>query len=222
MRTQFKLAMLTLAVVGLVAGVAAIASNVTAGVSAASKDTVPVVDFRDHAGIDIMNPKERGTSDLVRTVDGLSINIDTVDLPVGSYTLWWAIFNNPSACTDGCDFAMDTGRGDMPNPAEGSVLWGTGGLVGPDRMAHFSFSLGSGGVDDAPGAVLRGPALTNPMGAEVHVLVRYHGPTMWGDAMMFTNQLTRVHGGCPNEDGPFPCYDPQITYHMAPAGSMMP
>jgi len=82
MRKRFNLVMITLALVGLLAGGAAIYGNVSAGVSAASKGTVPVFDFMDH-GVRVMNPQNRGTSDLVRTVDGISMNIETTDLPVG-------------------------------------------------------------------------------------------------------------------------------------------
>ena len=101
MKKRFNLAMITLALAGLLAGGAAIYGNVSAGVSAAAKDNSPVFDFQDHGGVIVMNPQNRGTSDLVRTVDGISMNIDTTDLPVGAYSVWWVIFNDPSKCSDG-------------------------------------------------------------------------------------------------------------------------
>ena len=160
-------------------------------------------------GVGIMNPQSRGTSDLVRSADGISMNLDTTDLPVRVVTMWWAIFNNPSECSDGqCHHLLDTGRGGTPNPAEGTVLWATSGIVGPDRMGHFSASLGVG-LEDAPGQVLRGPSLTNPMGAEVHWIIKYHGPTMWDDLETLSLQMTNVRGNCDN----FPCYDPQRAIH---------
>ena len=118
------------------------------------------------------------------------MNIDTTDLPVGAYTVWWVIFNKPGECSDGACGANDTGRAKDPpgNLAEGGVLWATGGIVGPDRMGHFSASLGLG-VDAAPGPVLRGPALTNPMGAEIHLVVRYHGPTDWSDYEVLGSEI---------------------------------
>ena len=55
MRKRFNLVMIILALVGLLAGGAAIYGNVSAGVSAATKDNVPVFDFQDH-GVRVMNP----------------------------------------------------------------------------------------------------------------------------------------------------------------------
>lgn len=208
MKKRFRVALLTLAVVGLLAGVVAISSNVTAGVGAAAKDSVPVFDFQDH-GVAVMNPQNRGTSDLVRTVDGISMNIDTTDLPVGANSVWWVIFNDPSKCSDG-----ECGENDvLPPPgnvaAGVSVLWaGSGAIVGPDRMAHFSSSLGLG-EDSAPGELLWGPALTNPMGAEVHLIVRYHGPAAWEDPVALTGQLSTFGGSCDD----FACYDAQAAIH---------
>ncbi len=167
-----------------------------------------------------MNPQERGTSDLVRTVDGISMNIDTSDLPIGAYSIWWVIFNDPSQCTDG-----DCGENDVLPPsgtpgAGVSPLWATGGVVGPDRRGHFSASLGVG-KDNAPGQILWGDGLTNPLGAEVHMVIRYHGPAVWGEAQIFLEQLTTFPGYCTpgssfgmgTDLDSFDCYEPQVAVH---------
>ena len=127
----------------LAAGVA-VFTDAILGANAAEKITSMVHDFKGHGDVSIKNPQNRGTSDLVRTLGGVSMNIDTTDLPVGAYTVWWVIFNNPGGCSDGACGANDTGRPKDPpgNVAEGGVLWATGGIVGPDRMGHFSASLG--------------------------------------------------------------------------------
>ena len=210
-----------LVLVSLLAGILAVSGNTHAGVvQQPKKDTVPVFDFQDHGGIIIMNPQDRGTSDLVRTVDGISMNIDTTDLPVGAYTVWWVIFNDPSMCSDG-----ECGENDvLPPPGTTGVgvspLWATGGVVGPDRMGHFSASLGVG-PESAPGQVLWGDGLNDPMGAEVHLVVRYHGPVIWSDANTFHEQLYTFPGFCTpsssfdmgtNPDA-FDCYEPQATIH---------
>ena len=88
MRKRFILAMMALAVIGLLVGGFTAYETVDARASAqAVSDTAPVMDFFDHNDVLIMNPKKRGTSDLVRTVDGASVNIDTVDLPVGATSI---------------------------------------------------------------------------------------------------------------------------------------
>ena len=222
MGKKLKLIILSLAVVGLLAGALAAFGSVSARGNAAVSDTVPVMDFQDHGGVFVMNPQKRGTSDLVRTVDGISMNIDTTDLPVGAYSVWWVIFNNPSACSDG-----ECGENDvLPPPgtveADVSVLWtGIGTIVGPDRMGHLSASLAVG-ADAAPGQLLFGEGVTNPMGAEVHLIVRYHGPANWGDATALVEQLSTFQGGCTpdsslgvgTDPAAFGCFDAQVAVHQ--------
>jgi len=206
---------------------AAVFSGVIPGVTAAEKDTSAVHDFKGEGDVSIMNPKDRGTSDLVRSLTGVHMNIDTTDLPIGSYTVWWVVFNNPDGCSDGACGINDTGRAmDGPNVAEGSVLWATGGIVGPDRMGHFSASLGLG-EDAAPGPLLRGPALTNPMGAEIHMVIRYHGPTDWSDYAVLGRQISTLGESCTkathgSDSGTFACFDPQASAHFPAGGSMSP
>lgn len=213
MGKPIRMIVITIAIAGLLAAGGTAFSSVIAGANAAEKDTSPVMDFKDYGDVRVMNSQERGTSDLIRTMGGVSMNIATTDLPVGAYTVWWVIFNNPSGCSDGICGSNDTGKPkDGPNVAEGSVLWATGGIVGPDRMGHFSASLGLG-EGAAPGPLLRGPALTNPMGAEIHLVLRYHGPTMWADTIKLANQITTVNGSCLKEGGTFGCFDPQSTAH---------
>ena len=207
MKTKFKLVM-TLVVVGLLAGALAAYGSVSARGNSAVSGNVPVMDFQDHGGVFVMNAQERGTSDLVRSVDGIAMNVDTTDLPVGAYTVWWIIFNNPTACSDGVCGEDDV----LPPPgtpeAGVSPVWATGGLVGPDRKGHFSARLGVG-LDAAPGAVLWGDGLTNPMGAVVRIAVRYQGPTAWDDLDLLAQQLTNIGGNC----AAFGCYTPQVAAH---------
>ncbi len=163
-----------------------------------------------------MNPKERGKSDLVRSIEGLSMNIETTDLPVGAYTVWWVVFNNPSACSDG-----ECGENDVLPPnvnpeADVAVMWAAGGVVGPDRMAHFSGSLGVG-PDGAPGPILWGE-YSNPTTSIVHLIVRYHGPASYDDAAALGEQIITV-GGARDEDTNgtdplgFARYEPQVAIH---------
>jgi hypothetical protein len=95
--------------------------------------TASVHDFQDYGGVIVMNAQNRGTSALIRNAEGISMNLETSDLPVGAYSVWWVIFNKPSECTNGTCGAVDTGKGGAPNPAEGTLLWAPGGVVGPDR-----------------------------------------------------------------------------------------
>ena len=221
MNKQFKIAALTVLVLSVMAGGIALYGNFIPGVNAASKDSTPVFDLQDHGGVFVMNPQTRGSSDLVRTHDGLSMNIDTTDLPVGVYSSWWVVFNNPAGCSDG-----ECGENDvLPPPgtaeAEVSVFWATGGIVGPDRGGHFSASVGVG--KDAPlGQVIYGDGVTDPLGAEVHIILRYHGPVRWDDGDTLLGMMSTFQGYCTpasslgvgTDENAFECYDPQATIHM--------
>ena len=55
-----------------------------------------------------MSPQTRGSSDLVRTVEDVSMNIDTTDLPIGGYSVWWVI---SAGCSDG-----ECGENDVLHP----------------------------------------------------------------------------------------------------------
>ena len=196
MKQGFKLALIGLMVLGLLAGALAAYVSVSArGNAQAVSGIVPVMDLFDHNEVVIMNPKERGKSQLVRSIGGWQLNVDTTDLPVGAYSIWALIFNDPSMCTDGICSLDDV----LPPPgnvdAGMSPLWVTGGIVGPDRQGHFSGSVGMG-VEGAPGSLLWGDGLTNPMGAEVHLEVRYHGPAAWDDPALLYDQMATVGGNC--------------------------
>jgi hypothetical protein len=227
MNKHFKSAVLTILVLSMMAVAIALYGNFISGVNAASKDSTPVFDLQDHGGVFVMNPKTRGSSDLVRTVDNISMNIDTTDLPIGAYSVWWVIFNNPAGCSDGVCGENDV----LPPPgtaeAEVSVLWATGGIVGPDRGGHFSARLGVG-KDNAPGQIIFGDGLTNSMGSEVHMIVRYHGPARWDDAEALKSQMHSFQGFCTpasslgvgTDESAFSCFEPQAAMHMAPSDSM--
>ena len=101
MSKSIRTIVVSIAILSLLAAGAAVFTNVIPGVNAAEKDTSAVHDFKGAGNVSIMNPKDRGTSDLVRSLTQVHMNIDTTDLPIGSYTVWWVIFNNPAGCSDG-------------------------------------------------------------------------------------------------------------------------
>lgn len=155
--------------------------------------------------------------------------VNTTELLPGAYTNWWVIFNNPSACTDPCD--LD----DLFNLAQraavqSSVLFAAGGVVRHTGVGHFNAHLEEGVLPMGPGQVGFGPGLLDAQGAEIHYLVRYHGPAS-ADTMILQKQVSHIAGGCfnlpPQEQGQpgndpveahrlFPCYDVQAA--MFPSG----
>jgi hypothetical protein len=164
-------------------------------------------------------------STLTRYENGVAMTLHTSGLAPGDVvTAWWVIFNTPENCSDGAcgpdDVFMfdDEGKmivgdnGPQPNTeqreaAQISVLGATGNLIPENGEGHFAAWLG---VGEVPG-VLFGPALQNPSGAEIHVVLRTHGPI---DADTFDEQITAFNGGCPAEFPNEPCRNIQAAVHL--------
>jgi hypothetical protein len=162
-------------------------------------------------GIVYETPTIKGSSAKLTRGDGVVwIRVNTTGLPAGAYTNWWVIFNNPDACNaDGCGGDDFFPGGEYNAAVSPSVLFATGGVVTDNGVGHFRAHLEE---NDTSGEVLFGPGLTTAEGAEIHYIVRYHGPAGAGDVL--TAQTTTFGGGCSNAPNPypiFPCYDPQST-----------
>lgn len=118
-----------------------------------------------------------GRSVVVRTQRGVLALLRTSDLVAGdAYTVWAVIFNNPDACDGPCDAS------DLANP----------------DVAGFS-TLGTGKVADREGTMFymripSGEQLMDPRGAEIHFVVRTHGPAI---PDLVEEQISTLNGGCP-------------------------
>lgn len=135
---------------------------------------------------------------LVTNDSGASATIHTRQLEAdAAYTVWWVVFNNPAACTKNPSGPILCGASDLGTASvQASVLYATGHVVGNDGAASFGAHLAVGDTDGA----LFGPGLTNPAGAEIHLIVRTHGPAVPG---YVDEQIGTFNGGCnagePNE-----------------------
>ncbi len=168
---------------------------------------------------------EGSWSTLTRYENGVAMTLHTSGLTAGDVvTAWWVIFNAPENCSDGaCDandvfmfddegkmIVGDSGpqaNAEQREAAQISVLGATGNLVGESGEGHFAAWLG---VGEVPG-VLFGPALQNASGAEIHVVLRTHGPL---DPDTFDEQITAFNGGCPAEFPNAPCRNVQSAVHQ--------
>jgi hypothetical protein len=159
---------------------------------------------------------------------GISMSMDTVGLPPGhTFTVWWVIFNEPENCLDndcGLDdmfdldergeFVLDDGI-PIPNIAgrEATVvssLRATGNISNDAGHAYFRAHLP---LHDTTDEVAFGPGLLDTMKAEVHLIVRSHGPI---NQELLTEQLFTVWGGCPDPKDRSPCVDLQFAAFEAP------
>ncbi len=149
------------------------------------------------------------SSVLIRNKNGVAYTTSTTGLLAGgAYTVWWVIFNNPEFCSPpGCagkDFPQNGGDPRV----QASVLWASGRVVDGHGQGNFSSHLAARGRSAAPGQILFGPALLDPSGAEIQLVVRSHGPALSGANL--NAQLTTFGGGCSINK----CQDEQFAQHF--------
>jgi len=164
-------------------------------------------------------PTQQGQSTFVRTKKAVQVAIQTSGLPVGAYTVWWVVVNQPDQCS-----ATPCPEADVFfNPAVvSSVFWATGGVVRANGIGNFVARTSVGQSLGIPGAQhVFGPGLLNPLTAEVHNIIKYHGPASHNPEVLWSQTHTLL-GSC--EAGanavdlgpPFGvhCFDPQATIHL--------
>lgn len=135
--------------------------------------------------------------------------------PDAPYTLWWVVFNEPGACTDGAcdldDLFFPDGSMNVNPLADIAILFADGTITDGAGNAAFSAVLHEG---VALGEVVLGAGLRNAALAEIHLVVRSHGPL---DPERALAQLTTfephptIGGDCAA------CADEQFAIHVPAA-----
>ncbi len=173
-------------IVGLAMLVASLAATTLPGGTAEARRAVAdvervvsIADGTDH-GYSVVRRNERGVRAFVRTTELERHH---------AYTVWAVVFNNPQACDGPCD------AGDLGDPEVDAVSTLFAGKVVGGNRTNFAGSLRAGG-----------DALRNPYGAEIHFIVRTHGPAIAG---MVREQISTLNGGCP----PNACANVQMSIH---------
>jgi len=143
-----------------------------------------------------------GTAKIVRTNKGISGNFfSSLSNSEGSaeglaVTLWLIIFNNPGACaTSPCS------ESDLGNPAVmPDAVYGAGNIVDDSEEASFGFHLKAGDNSGSIAVLFGLPTddgepwgLIDPRGAEVHYVLRLHGPMI---PLEMPAQIKTYGGGC--------------------------
>jgi hypothetical protein len=129
------------------------------------------------------------SSKLVRNQNGVTVTVNTSGLVSGSaVTIWLIVFNN----------------GTSGGPDD--VIYGAGHVVGPNGTANFAAHLNEG---DSGGSLFPqpSPGLIDAETAEIHIVVRSHGPFIPG---MIPEQIHTVEGDC----DPSVCEDLQFAIHQ--------
>lgn len=132
--------------------------------------------------------------------NGVTMRLDTSELPPRhGITVWWVIFNNPQACAGEGFCTLD----DLVNNTEavgGEVVYAAGNFTGGHGEAGFAARLNAGHHDGE----WFGNGFTNPLGAEIHLIVRSHGERI---PRMADEQIRTYRGGCDNVSDDHPAAD---------------
>ena len=206
--------LLSLGLAGLVLGAAAQAAAVSddSGTSRRFvKESVGVAPVGAFPALpDGSLPEVDGTSVLVRTKTGVGFTLDTTALaPEAPYTAWWVAFNRPRECFT----PYACGAVDLDNAAaKVGVFFAAGRLTDAYGQASFAAQVDYGELPEGEDQVPN-PARANPVepGAEIHILLRAHGPAL-EDPEALEAQLTQLNGGCP----PNTCANVQASVHLSP------
>jgi hypothetical protein len=152
-------------------------------------------------------PVEGAFSTLLRNRSGLQMTLHTSGLTPGDgVTIWFVIFNYPEECENPTAVSACSG-GDLGiEGVEGSVAHAAGHFIGGRGTGRFAGHLRTGDTSRA----LFGPGVINVDGAEVHLIVRSHGPRVPGIA---NDQIHTVDGGCSDDPEEDVCHSPQFSVH---------
>jgi len=130
------------------------------------------------------------TSTFERTNEGIDFVLNTSGLPAGHVVIVKAlIFNQPGNCTHGASGrrcgADDIGAAGV----DGSIMFAKGFVLRQTGAVNLSGHIAASDKTHA----LVGDGLTNPHGADVHLVVVDHGPPITG---LYNDQLSTIGGGC--------------------------
>ena len=141
-----------------------------------------------------MTSEVSGSSTLYRTDDTITATLEATDLIAGhAYTLWVLVFNQPENCG-----AAPCALSDLKNvPAKAEMLSGSGLVADANGKGIFSCNImendGTSSINDRLGMPIDVGGIWNAQTAEVHLIVRSHGPAISGQVI---DQISSYGGGC--------------------------
>lgn len=164
-----------------------------------------------------------GKSTLHRNSTGITVNFKATDLQPGhAYTIWWVIWNKPENCGDRFE-CTDADFANADNVMV-EVLYAGGHVVGNSGKGNFSARLNENDSDGTINPLFGLPeygGLLDAEHAEVHVVLRSHGPMVPG---IVNEQIGSYGGGCDVDLGLFSeipdavgeCADIYASVHLSP------
>ena len=158
----------------------------------AQQYTTIVNDISDMSNI---TPIEGSRARLVTNDQGATLQVNTSGLTPGhALTVWWVVFNYPENCSDGVCGGDDAFPPPGNTAAGASVSFAAGHVIGGNGQGNFGAHLPVDG-DAVPWPI----GLLNPRTAEIHFILRDHGPAIPG---MVNEQISTPGAACNN----FPQY----------------
>ena len=145
-----------------------------------------------------------GTSTLRRAENRIMVDFETSDLIEGhAYTLWWVVWNKPENC-GGFPSSCTVPDLQVADLVEVELLFTGNGFIADDRgTVSFSAVLMENDTTESVNELLGMSSfggLVDARTAEVHVVIRSHGPAIDG---MEYEQISSYEGGCAVNFPPF-------------------
>ena len=162
------------------------------------RESVEISDHRDF----VSQERVDGATVLVRnfrrkdvhaTISSKALEPDT------AYSVWWAVFNRPQFCATPFDCKVsDLERFDGDPRIRVSVFYAGGFVSDNSGTANTSLYLTTGRTGRETFAESKNYGLQNLIGAEIHAVIRSHGPA--GVAGTIAQQIGTAHEACPDTD----------------------
>jgi hypothetical protein len=153
-----------------------------------------------------------GIATLVRDDNKISMTFYAEGLtPGNAYTIWWVIWNKPENCA--IPFACDLDDLLITQLVEVDVPFAAGLVVGTDGVGSFAASRMEGDTTGSTNHLFNAPpfALEDARTAEIHLLLRDHGPAIPGQVQ---EQISTFLGGC----DVYACYEPMFAIFSPDCG----
>jgi hypothetical protein len=153
-----------------------------------------------------------GTATLIRNDNKISMTFNAENLtPGNAYTVWWVIWNKPENCA--IPYACDLGDFATTQLVEVDALFATGHVVGGNGVGHFAASRKESDITGSTNYLFDEPAfpLEDARTAEVHLLLRDHGPAIPGQ---LNEQISSYLGSCDI----YACYEPMFAIFSPDCG----
>jgi hypothetical protein len=158
------------------------------------------------------------SSKLVRTGSGVSLSLRTRELAAGdAVTVWWVVFNHPDQCEGEAGSPLRCAEADLFNPdVSASVQYAGGHVVGGSGRYAVGSHLSEGSTAGCALGDLLCTGLIDARRADVHLVVRTHGPAL---TEFLPRQFNSFGAACGNVEprfgggGPNTCEDLQFAAH---------